>query len=102
MKNKHYVARVSEISPGQGKKVEIGKRQIAVFHYQGKYFAIQNLCPHQNADLADGYIRAGKLYCPLHNWAFDLADGTYAFNSELKIKTYSVIVEQDSIFVILE
>ena len=102
MKTKHFAARISELSPGQGIKVKIGKHLIAIFYYQGQYFAIQNFCPHQNADLADGYIRGGKLYCPLHNWAFDLASGTYAFNPDLKLKTYPLLIEEDSLYILLD
>lgn len=102
MKIKQYVARTNELGPGQGKKIKVGKLQIALFNYRGKYFALQNYCPHQNADLADGYIRDGQLYCPMHHWAFDLFNGAYAFNPELKIKTYPVLVEQESIYIMLD
>ena len=101
-KRRHHVARVQDLSPGKGIKVTIGKMHIALFNYRGRYYAMQNFCPHQNADLADGYLRDGQVFCPLHNWAFDLASGAYAFNPELKIKTFPVVVEQDSIFILID
>uniref|UniRef100_B8HSA1 Rieske (2Fe-2S) domain protein n=1 Tax=Cyanothece sp. (strain PCC 7425 / ATCC 29141) TaxID=395961 RepID=B8HSA1_CYAP4 len=32
-------------------------------------------CPHTGADLSQGYIENGKLYCPWHSLAFDLKTG---------------------------
>ncbi len=34
-------------------------------------------CRHEAADLAQGYIEDGKLYCPWHSLAFDLKTGAY-------------------------
>jgi nitrite reductase/ring-hydroxylating ferredoxin subunit len=34
-------------------------------------------CPHEGADLAQGYIEDGKLYCPWHSLAFELKTGAY-------------------------
>ena len=102
MNAKHFVARTGDISPGKGVKIKIGKKTIALFNNRGQYFAIQNFCPHQNADLADGYLREGQVFCPLHNWSFDLNSGAYGFNPKLKLKTYPVLIEQDSIYILIE
>ena len=99
MKQKHLVALVKDILPGKGYKIKIGKEIIALFNYKGKFFAIQNRCPHQNADLADGYIKEGRVHCALHNWAFDLSTGSISFNPDQKIKTFSVLIENDSIYI---
>lgn len=34
-------------------------------------------CPHEGADLTQGYIEDGKLYCPWHSLAFELKTGSY-------------------------
>ena len=80
-------------------KVRIKKKSIAIFFYNHKIYAIQNSCPHQNADLADGYIKEEKIYCPLHHWAFELATGAYSFNPEIFLKTFEVKVNEDIIYV---
>jgi nitrite reductase (NADH) small subunit len=92
------IARISEIPPGRGIKVKIGKNTIAVFNYRGQFYAIQNNCPHQNADLANGYIRDGKIYCPMHNWAFDISSGAFDFNKEMHLKTYPLQIKDDFIY----
>jgi nitrite reductase/ring-hydroxylating ferredoxin subunit len=32
-------------------------------------------CPHEGADLAGGYLRDGKIFCPWHNLSFDVKTG---------------------------
>lgn len=80
-------------------KVWIKKKSIALFMHNHKIYAIQNSCPHQNADLADGYIKEEKIYCALHHWAFELATGAYSFNPEIFLKTFEVKVNEGTIFV---
>jgi nitrite reductase/ring-hydroxylating ferredoxin subunit len=88
--------------PGKGLKVHIEGKNIALFRHGEIIYAFQNNCPHQNADLAEGYIKDGKVYCNLHHWAFDLKTGAYAFNSNMQLNTYDVRVEDEVILVGIE
>lgn len=83
---------------GIGRKIKIGLLTIAVFKYQGKIFAFQNACPHQNTDLADGFIHGATLYCRHHHWAFDLETGAYAFDSSRRLMVFPVHVENQNVF----
>jgi NAD(P)H-dependent nitrite reductase small subunit len=96
------VASTKDILPGKGIKIKLGGTHIAIFNHNGYFYAIQNRCPHQSADLADGYIRNNQLYCPMHNWAFDIETGAFAFNPEQKLKIYPVEVHNDNIFIIYD
>jgi len=100
---KYYQAgSVHDLKPGKGRKIRINKKSIALFKYKNNIFAIQNRCPHQNADLADGYIKEGRVYCMLHQWAFDLNSGAYSFNPNVSIQTFEVKIEDDMIYVGIE
>jgi 3-phenylpropionate/trans-cinnamate dioxygenase ferredoxin subunit len=37
--------------------------------------ARERACPHEQADLAAGYVANGHLFCPRHAASFDLRDG---------------------------
>jgi len=90
---------IHDIKPGKGKKIRIKNRTIALFNIENTVYAMQNKCPHQNADLADGYVKDGKVYCTLHHWAFDLSTGAYSFNPNIFIQTFEVKIKDDLIFV---
>jgi len=83
LKKFYPVGSINDLLPGKGKKVRVKRKAIALFRYKNKIYAIQNNCPHQNADLADGYIKDQKVYCSLHHWAFELATGAYSFNPNI-------------------
>ena len=69
------VATTGEIAPGQGKIVEVQGKEIALFNVGGEYFAIDNMCTHEEASLAEGEISGFEVTCPLHGAKFDVRSG---------------------------
>jgi len=66
----------ADIAPGTAKTVAVDGREIAVFNVGGAFYAIDNICPHQGASLADGWLEGTTITCPWHAWCFNLTDGT--------------------------
>ena len=92
------VAKVGSIRPGQGATFPIGDRLVAVFNREGKYSAIDDLCPHMGASLGAGQLdEDGKVTCPWHAWQFDVCDGTWCDNPSLKIDAFEVRIQDDEI-----
>ncbi len=89
---------MEDLPENHGKKIKFGRLSIALFKHGGKIYAYQNACPHQNADLADGYIRDMKLYCRLHHWAFNLENGAYVFNPKMRLRKYNVFIENGIVY----
>jgi 3-phenylpropionate/trans-cinnamate dioxygenase ferredoxin subunit len=69
------VASTSEIAPGQGRLVTVKGEQIALFNVGGEYFAINDMCTHEEASLAEGEIVGFEVTCPLHGAKFDVRSG---------------------------
>jgi nitrite reductase (NADH) small subunit/3-phenylpropionate/trans-cinnamate dioxygenase ferredoxin subunit len=91
------VCKVGDVTEGEGKTVELDKKLIAVFLHQGRYFAIDDVCPHMGASLSGGYVENGTVTCPWHAWRFRLTDGAWADYTKLKIGCYAVRVVGDEI-----
>jgi len=89
----------SEVREGEGKTVEVAGKLIALFCDRGEYRAIDDMCPHMGASLSGGCVENGIVTCPWHAWRFRLADGAWADNPRIKIGSYSVRVEGDSILI---
>ena len=70
------VASTAEIPPGQAKAFVVGTREVAVFNVDGRFYAIENTCPHQGGPLAEGWIDGTIVTCPWHAWCFDVTDGS--------------------------
>lgn len=83
------LCKVSELSEGEGKFVDTGDHQIAVFLSDGQVHAFQDACPHAGASLSSGMIEDGCIVCSWHYWTFKLSDGTMASGGRAKIRIYS-------------
>ena len=69
------VAAVGEIKPGEGRKVEIEGKPIALFNLGGTFFAIGDTCPHRGGPLSEGTIEGNEVECPWHGAHFDITTG---------------------------
>ena len=90
-------AKVGEIAEGEAKTVLDGRKAISVFHADGEYFAIDDMCPHAGASLAGGFVEDGVVTCPWHYWRFRLSDGAWADNPRIRTASYPVHVVDDEI-----
>jgi len=70
------IAKVGEIPEGKGRRFTVGERQIAVFHVGGRYYALDDRCPHMGASLAVG------IFFPLAR--SDTWGGVFHFSSLVK------------------
>jgi nitrite reductase (NADH) small subunit/3-phenylpropionate/trans-cinnamate dioxygenase ferredoxin subunit len=91
------VCPITDLIEGQGKTVEVGGKLIALFQDQGRFYAIDDVCPHMGASLGEGYLEGGIVTCPWHGWRFRLADGAWADSPRIKIGCYPVRVENEEI-----
>ena len=79
---------LSELEEGNGKYVEVGGFQLAVFLDKGNVHVIDNTCPHAGGNLAGGYVEDGCAVCPWHYWAFRLDNGELKEMPGVKVSTY--------------
>lgn len=92
------VAKVGSIPEGQGESFVVGERIVAIFHIDGQFFAIDDICPHMGASLAPGYVDDQKtVACPWHAWRFSIVDGTWCDNPKIKVDSFEVKIEGDDI-----
>ena len=98
----HTVAKVGEIPEGQGRAFEIDGRIIAVFMDGGRYYAIDDTCPHQGAPLSDGIVFDKTVTCTWHGWRFSLEDGRWLDSPRTRVGSHPVRLMDDEIQVSLE
>jgi pyruvate oxidase len=69
------VAGLDELPEGRVTTVIAGRRSLALTHWQGRYGAFDNRCPHQGGPLGEGSIEKGWLRCPWHGYDYDPLTG---------------------------
>lgn len=56
------------VSSANGLDIIVGKAD-------GRYFAVQDLCPHAFVSLNQGYLEGCQIACPWHGFTFDVHSG---------------------------
>lgn len=76
-----FLAKVSEIPEGERKLLTINGVAVAVFRQGGRFYALNNACPHRQGPLVRGTVEAAAdgtgcfVRCPMHGWRFHLETG---------------------------
>ena len=60
---------------GESITVPAGRRMIMLVHSGGEYFAIEDICTHDGAELTGGAIEGAEVICPRHGARFCLRTG---------------------------
>ena len=94
------VAKVGEIPAGGVKVVRVGDQDIAIFHLDGAYHAMDDICTHDGGPLAEGEVDDDVVICPRHGARFSIRTGAaLSFPAVTSVDTYPVRVEGDDLLV---
>ena len=96
------VANLNEIPLKEGKRITWNDYEVALFNLGDEYLAIDNQCPHRQGPLADGLVAGNAVFCPLHNWKFNLKTGCALSGGKGQVKTYPVKVINGHIYIAFE
>jgi nitrite reductase/ring-hydroxylating ferredoxin subunit len=78
--------------------VEVDDEPVCVINLEGELFALNDLCTHEDASLADGTIDGDVIECPMHGGSFYIRTGEPAsFPVAVATEKYAVRIEGDSI-----
>lgn len=95
----HKIAHKDEIHENSGKEIDVENTRIALFYANGKYYAIEALCRHQDGSLAPGRVEGEVVECPLHSWHYNIRTGELLdYLQGVKLISYKVIVRGNDIY----
>ena len=93
------VAHTDEIGEKHGKEIKLNGTRVALFHANGKFYAIEALCRHQDGSLALGKIDGEVVECPLHSWHYNIKTGELLdYLDNVTLVTYKVDVKGNDIY----
>ena len=108
------IAKVSELTDGTMKEVEVQGHELLLAMAGGKYYVADGRCLHMGGRLAQGKLEGTVVTCPRHGSQFDLRDGHVvrwmkgsgllssvgkALKGQKQLAIYKVKVEGDSVLV---
>ena len=69
------IAPASELPNGERLFVEIEGKPIVIFNIAEQFFAIGDICTHDDGPLGDGDLEGFNIVCPRHGGEFDVQTG---------------------------
>ncbi len=91
--------KVSEIPNDRAKMIIAHGENIAIFKYDNKLSAVNNLCKHQNGPLGEGKVIDGCITCPWHGYQYLPHNGQSPPPFTEKLSTYHIKVENGEVWV---
>jgi 3-phenylpropionate/trans-cinnamate dioxygenase ferredoxin component len=93
----------NEIQLGEREIFDLDIGSIILFNVEGTFYAVENLCSHEEYELADGELKGCILECPKHGATFDIQSGQHLSTpAYTPITIYPVRVAGDEVQVQLE
>jgi 3-phenylpropionate/trans-cinnamate dioxygenase ferredoxin component len=95
------VAATDELPIESMKGVKIGNLELCLAHADdGEFYAINDICTHEEFSLSDGELWGLEVECPQHASRFDLRDGhVTGLPAVVATQTYPVTVEGGDVYV---
>ena len=92
------IAKLDDLTIGERIFVEIDDLVIMVFNIAGSYFAIGDVCSHDDGPLGDGELDNFEVICPRHGARFDIRNGkANSLPAYVDIPAYPVRIVDDQI-----
>jgi 3-phenylpropionate/trans-cinnamate dioxygenase ferredoxin subunit len=90
------VARVDEIASGQFRKVTVDDRAFILANVDGRFYAVEDNCSHEDYPLSYGCLDGDRIKCSLHGSRFSLITGEPMDEpADTPIRTYRLEVDPD-------
>jgi len=94
------VASIRELPPGKRLWHDFEEESVIVFNIDGNFYAIADLCTHDDGPLGDGDLHGFEIECPRHGARFDVRTGrALCMPAVTDVPTFGVRIEDDSIYV---
>jgi len=97
------LAKTTDIPTGEARTYDFGDDSIALCNVEGAFYAIDNVCTHDDGPLGDGKLVGCEVECPRHGARFDVRTGEVtAMPAAVGVNSYETYVDGDDIYVKLD
>lgn len=94
------VAYVDDLPEGQRLFIDIDDLSLVIFNIGATYFAIENVCSHDDGPIGEGELINYEIHCPRHGAAFDVRDGkVQSLPAVTDITAYPTLVQNGRLFI---
>lgn len=97
------VARADELLPGDKTIVEVEDRIVVLFHMADGFFALDDVCTHDDGPLSEGVMTDKTISCPRHGAQFDIRTGAaLTMPATRPTRAYKCKVENGDVYLAID
>ena len=94
------VCDVADVPNDSMHAIDVGEKRLMIVNVNGKLYATDRICTHEEADLSTGFLMGSVVTCPLHLSRFDVVSGEVQnAPASVPLKTYGLKVEGTNVYV---
>jgi len=93
------VAKISDLAPGEKMLVEYDDDDVGLFNLGGEFFAISDVCTHDDGPLVEGKLDGEWIICPRHGARFNVRTGQQTMPAFAPVPLYEVKIEGEDILI---
>jgi nitrite reductase/ring-hydroxylating ferredoxin subunit len=93
------VASLSDLERDGSAVVQADGQAVALFHHEGRVFAVDNRCPHMGFPLVQGTVEEGVLTCHWHHARFELEGGDTFDPWADDVQTFPVEIRDGEVYI---
>ena len=87
---------------GQVMEAEVRGVGVCLANVSGELSALDNVCPHRQGPLGQGWVEGEAVVCPWHSWAFNAKTGVAEYPEGERVGSFAVRVEGEDVLVEIE
>jgi len=89
------VCAASALADNENVIVDVDGTEVAIFKIDGQFFAIEDVCTHDGAEIASGELDGDEIICPRHGARFCVKTGAVKCAPAYEaVETFPVRVEE--------
>ncbi len=92
------IGSINELKDGERLFIEVDEKSIVIINIADKYYAIADICSHDDGPVGEGTLEGYEIICPRHGARFDIRTGkVLALPAFVDIPAYAVRLVGDQI-----
>jgi 3-phenylpropionate/trans-cinnamate dioxygenase ferredoxin subunit len=92
------VAKAGDVPAGEARVVTVAGNRLALCNVDGRIYAIDDTCTHDDGPLGSGHLDGCAIECPRHGARFDVRDGrVLRMPAAFPVRSYPARIVNDEI-----
>lgn len=87
---------------GQVAEAEVEGVAVCLANVNGELSALDNICPHRQGPLGQGWVVGEAVVCPWHSWAFNVRTGVAEYPAQERVDVIPLRVVGQDVLVDIE